>query len=316
MTTYNESTPYMKSAFCTIICLTTLGLTLALAQEPSPPPPVMPPRPMAPSPAPPPGGQFSERLQSIIQRAGAPPSAEPSLTKFSLDFPGGTPRELVAAIEKATGRPLNAIIPDELAATRLPALKMNSVDVSQLFQALAAASRKSEAQILGPSNISFVDTSYGFRQGSEGRATDDTIWYFRVEKPVQVPFSVSGKVCRFYSLRPYVDRGLSVDDITTAIETGWKMLGETSPPTISFHKDTKLLIAVGEESKLETIDAALKALEPPMTGRIGGRFGGPGVGGPGVGGGGFAGGGFQPTTPSTNAPAPAAKKATRPEAGP
>jgi len=52
---------------------------------------------------------------------------------------------------------------------------------------------------------------------------------------------------------------MSVDDITTAIETGWKMLGETSPPTISFHKDTKLLIAVGEPSKLETIDAVLKA---------------------------------------------------------
>ena len=51
-----------------------------------------------------------------------------------------------------------------------------------------------------------------------------------------------------------------MDDITTAIETGWKMLGDTSPPTISFHKDTKLLIAVGEPSKLETIDAVLQAL--------------------------------------------------------
>ena len=57
---------------------------------------------------------------------------------------------------------------------------------------------------------------------------------------------------------------MSVDDITTAIETGWKMLGETSPPTISFHKDTKLLIAVGDPSKLETIDAVLKALQPPQ----------------------------------------------------
>ena len=78
------------------------------------------------------------------------------------------------------------------------------------------------------------------------------------------PPQQSSKVCRFYSLAPYLDRGLSVDDITTAIETGWKMLGETSHPTISFHKDTKLLIAVGEPSKLETIDAVLKALEPPI----------------------------------------------------
>jgi len=70
-----------------------------------------------------------------------------------------------------------------------------------------------------------------------------------------------------------------VDDITTAIKTGWEMMGlsgaggfgggggsggggrESAQPKISFHKDTKLLIAVGEPSKLETIDAVLKALQ-------------------------------------------------------
>jgi len=267
----------MKSAFCTIICLTALGLTLALAQEPSPPPPVMPPRPVAPAPAPPSGGQFSERLQAIIQRAGtAAPSAEPSLTKFNLDFPGGTPRELVAAIEKATGRPLNAIVPDELANTKLPALKMNSVDVAQLFQALGAASHKSEAVIsgtgspYGPPSYQIANTSCGFRMGSDERQTDDTIWYFYAEKPTLLPLSSSAKVCRFYSLAPYLDRGVGVDDITTAIDTGWKMLGETSPPTISFHKDTKLLIAVGEPGKLEPIDAVLKALGSQMGGGGGG----------------------------------------------
>jgi hypothetical protein len=260
----------MKTAYCTIICLAALGLAPALAQEPSPPAPVMPPHPVVPAPAPSPGGQFSDRLQNIIQRASAPPSAEPSLTKFNLDFPGGTPKELVAAIEKATGRPLNAIVPDELANTKLPALKMNSVDVSQLFQALAAASRKSEAVIsgtgspYGPSSYQIANTSCGFRMGSEGRQSDDTIWYFYVEKPTLPPLSSSAKVCRFYSLALYLDRGVNVDDITTAIETGWKMLGETSPPTISFHKDTKLLIAVGEPSKLETIDAVLRALGSQM----------------------------------------------------
>ncbi len=263
----------------------------------------MPTQVPAPAPAPPPGAQFSERLQNIIQRASTPSPAEPSLIKFSLDFPGGTPKELVAAIEKATVRPLNAIVPDGLANTMLPALKMNNVDVSVLFQALAAASRKSEAVVTsgggfgGPMNYQIANTACGFRQGTEGRPTDDTIWYFYVEKPVFPPVSSSGKVCRFYSLAPYVDRGLSVDDITTAIETGWKMLGETSPPNISYHKDTKLLIAVGEASKLETIDAALRALEVP-TGGTGG-----------FGGGGFGGGGSTPPGPRpvTRPPAPAAK---------
>jgi hypothetical protein len=46
------------------------------------------------------------------------------------------------------------------------------------------------------------------------------------------------------------------------VQTAWKMLGETSPPVISFHKDTKLLIAVGAPEKLQVIDQALAALKP------------------------------------------------------
>ena len=41
------------------------------------------------------------------------------------------------------------------------------------------------------------------------------------------------------------------------------MLGEKETPAISFHKDTKLLIAVGEPSKLEMINAVLGALTLP-----------------------------------------------------
>jgi hypothetical protein len=70
------------------------------------------------------------------------------------------------------------------------------------------------------------------------------------------------KVCRFYPLTSYLERGLTVDDITTAIQTGWKMLGDKDAPTINFHKDTKLLIAVGDPAKLETIDSVLQALQP------------------------------------------------------
>jgi hypothetical protein len=313
----NEMLSFMKPAYCIVFCLMTLGLGAGFGQElppptPAPPPDTIPapvPPPVAlPAPAPAPGGQFSHRLQNVIQRAAAPAAPEPGLTRFNLDFPGGKPKALVAAIEKAMGRPLNAIVPEELADTELPALKMNSVDVSQLFQALAAASRKSEAVVSsvggyggglgGARNYQVVNTSCGFRAGSEGRQTDDTIWCFYVDKPVLPAVSSSAEVCRFYSLAPYVDRGLSVDDITTAIETGWKMLGGSSMPAIKYHKDTKLLIAVGDPSKLEIVDAALKALEPAVGGRRGRGFEG-GVGGSGM----------QPPAPRTapQPPAPEAK---------
>ena len=205
-------------------------------------------------------------------------SAE-ALTRFDLDFPGGTPKELVAAIQKAMDRPLNAIVPDEFADIALPALKMSNVNVQQLFTGLEQVSRKSQAVETGSyyggaaygqsyKSLQIVQTSYGFRPGS-GNITDDTIWCFYAEKPALPPVAPAGgpgKTCRFYSLKPYLDQQVAtVDDITTAIETGWKMLGESSPPKISFHKDTKLLIAVGEPNKLEIIDSVLKALDGSRT---------------------------------------------------
>ena len=201
--------------------------------------------------------------------------AEPTkLTLFSLDFPGGTPKQLVAAIEKAMGKPLNAIVPDEFADMKLPPLKMNNVDAPRLFQALELTSMKTEAYVTGThygggyaggplSSYQQMRTAYGFK--TPGTPSDDSIWYFYVEKPnlpPALPATPVAKVCRFYALSPYLERGLSVDDITTAIQTGWKMLGDKETPTINFHKDTKLLIAVGEPAKLETIDAVLRALSP------------------------------------------------------
>jgi hypothetical protein len=197
-------------------------------------------------------------------------TAARTLTKFNLDFQGGSPKELVIAIQKATGKPLNVIIREEDAKIMLPPLLMINVDVAQLFQAVEQASTTTEAYITstyysgigGPSNSwQNMRTGYGF--STVGAPSDDSIWYFHVEKLAGPPLKPA-KACRFYQLAPYLDRGLTVDDITTAIQTGWKMLGDsTSTPSISFHKETKLLIAVGEPGKLEVIDAVLKALEAP-----------------------------------------------------
>lgn len=198
---------------------------------------------------------------------GAAPAEESKLTKFSLDFPGGTPQELVNAIQKAMGKPLNVIIPDEHAQVKLPPLKLNNVNVQELFQALVQATLKSETfsqpHIPGyPFQSSTFQSSCSF--STDGPVvSDDSIWYFRFPKAPRPPVAEPMRICRFYSLSPYLERGLTVDDITTAIQTGWKMLGDENASTINYHKDTKLLIAVGDQSKLATIDDVLKALTPP-----------------------------------------------------
>jgi hypothetical protein len=66
--------------------------------------------------------------------------------------------------------------------------------------------------------------------------------------------------CRFWQLEPYLDR-FTIDDITTAIETGWDMLTFRSDGrNLRFHKETKLLIAVGNKDELLVVDDALRQL--------------------------------------------------------
>ena len=203
--------------------------------------------------------------------------AATNLTRFDLDFPGGSPEQLVRAIEKASGRPLNAILPKGAEEVELPPLRMKSVTTPMLFEALQAASERTEyyrpavfvrdlRSFAGGQVVKYeqYSVSYGFT--TQSTPTDDSVWYFFYRRPP--PFAEgSQRTYRFYQLAPYLET-CKVEDITTAIQTGYKMLGEKSPPTISFHKDTKLLIAVGDADKLQLIDDVLKQLSgSPKSGK-------------------------------------------------
>ena len=185
------------------------------------------------------------------------------LTSFNLDFPGGTPAGLVKAIEKATGKPLNAIIPTEDTDIQLPPLKMNNVVTPQLFHALEIASQRTVAyqtSLSFPGNsYSQMTTSYGFRT-TDNPVTDTSIWYFYTDKPSMPTLVSTAAVCKFYQLQQYLNHGFTVDDITTAIQTGWKMAGITSPPELNYHKETNLLIAFGNPDDLATIQNVLNTL--------------------------------------------------------
>jgi hypothetical protein len=196
------------------------------------------------------------------QQRLVPPLAwesEQKLTRFNLDFPGGTPLQLVAEIQKALGRPLNAIVPPEHVNRPLPALKMTGVNAAELFRALTQAGQRTEQRPLFNNSWTQIKLEYGFRTTEVNSLSDESIWYFYTQG------DESPKTTRFYLLTPYLDAGLTVDDITTAITTGWKMRGETAVPVLNFHKETKLLIATGELSPLWMIDDVLKALDPVKT---------------------------------------------------
>lgn len=226
--------------------------------------------------------KYGERNNEVISQAGfftldGNPSdnslwtfsvyeKQPALTLFSLDFSGGPPELLVKAIEKATGKPLNVIIPTEGADVDLPPIKMNDVDVQRLFSALEVASIKQMKIITdsyggnGNQSYSTYTASYGFK--TDGTVNDNSVWYFHANKPPQSPTVAVEKICQFYSLADYLEAGLTVDDITTVIQNGWKMAGVNPTPELKYHKETKLLMAYGEPEKMATIDNVLKVLKP------------------------------------------------------
>jgi len=204
-----------------------------------------------------------------LEKALVPPTN--ALPRFDLDFPGGTPGDLVKAIEKVTGKRLNAIIPAENAEVKLPVLSMKNVNVAQLFEALERASTRQERyawtdyvndrkESWTSSPVTFYyDWTFrcGFR--TDGTPTENSIWSFCCDRPSQIQHDPV--LCRFYLLAPYLEAGYKVEDITSTIDEGWKMLGVTERPELTYHKDTKVLIAVGAADKLKTIDDALKQLK-------------------------------------------------------
>jgi hypothetical protein len=90
---------------------------------------------------------FSQLADSQAQAASAGTHA---LTKIDLVFSGGSPLELIAAIQKSLGRPINVVIPDRASSLRIPALMMKQVDLAQLFRALSESSVSNEIDLRGP----------------------------------------------------------------------------------------------------------------------------------------------------------------------
>jgi hypothetical protein len=132
---------------------------------------------------------------------------------------------------------------------------MSNVVAPQLFAALEVASQQFVAAQNGfggaYAQFAVVSTDYGFKT-TDNPVTDTSIWYFHADRPPVI--------CHFYQLQTYLNRGFTVDDITTAIQTGWKMAGITSPPELNYHKETNLLIAFGKPDDLDTIQNVLNTL--------------------------------------------------------
>lgn len=201
-------------------------------------------------------------------------SEKQELTRFDLDFPGGNPLDLVKAIEKAMGRPVNVIIGNEYlnGEVQIPPIKLWHVNAVQLFNAIQESSTKTLPYVTGTyfgpngkqtKSFSLFNSSYGFKASNETK-NDDTVWTFfynkREPEPTEPTVPEMMQICRFYPMSDcLLDH--SIDDISTAMKTGFNLLGE-GVPKFSYHAETKLLIVVGTTEQHKLIESLFEALTP------------------------------------------------------
>ncbi|HEX5176631.1 MAG TPA: hypothetical protein VFV83_06365 [Chthoniobacteraceae bacterium] len=231
----------------TIISASIAGLLSALTVAQSPPPgrPGVPPTPGAES--------------AAVVADDAP--------RFDLNFPGGNVREFVAAVTKALGRPVNVIIPKEAEATTIPPVEVYAVTVNALFGALSNASMR---QVLvenknAPNLSGYRETGFHFVP-QDNRGSPETVWTFQVMAPPELRTEepvTAARAVQYYPVAEYLSH-FDVEDITTAIESGWQLQGgelaKAPPPILRFHEETKLLICAGSPQQLEVIPQVLAGL--------------------------------------------------------
>jgi hypothetical protein len=221
---------------------------------------------------------FAQEPQPSVPGPGRPRSAQPArpeqspeLKHFDLDFSGGTPGALAASISKAAGIHLNLIIPVDYADTQIMPVKVEGVTVPELFSAIQRASQRqvpvvtSQSGRLGGGQKSIEYKVVGVNFQTSPQITDESVWAFTTTGTTKAEDEILGAanavqpVCKYFQLAPYL-LDHTVEDITTAIQTGWKLLKVDPMPQLSFHEETKLLIAVGAEPYIEQIPRVLEQL--------------------------------------------------------
>jgi hypothetical protein len=193
-------------------------------------------------------------------------SQEPE-ARFNIDFPGGTPRELIAALNEASGTPVNAFIPETVHAFTMPPMKYYNVSVSEVLKPLQGRQVINVAEERGSRESDIQEISYRW-------SSSDNIWRMEVQDiypspPTQfivAPFNVS------HLLEAY-----TIDDITTTIDSAWKLNRAPKENEIMFHPETKIILVKCPAEDMQVLSSVLDTLRvalieaskaPKVSGRI------------------------------------------------
>lgn len=229
----------MKQIFV-LICL----INAALAQQPGIPAPAS--SRARPERTPPAG---------IDPNTGQPIMPQEPAVRMDIDFPGGPPEMLLDVMQQVSGQKFNVIVHPDTAKYQLPAFKLRDVTAAQVFLAMNA---------LGEPN---------FANGYWQRVPlpDGEIWTLTAQRGQPAGYLAGfvpppanqqpqqAKQCRVFNLSQVLE-DYSIEDVTTAVQAAWDLMGGRDAGDIKFHKDTKLLIAFGNSQQVTVLQEVLSEL--------------------------------------------------------
>jgi hypothetical protein len=192
--------------------------------------------------------------------------------RIHLEFPGGTPRELLQHIEMGTHAKANVIIHPECKNVVVPPIELHEVTVGQIFMALNAVAEpeykdgiwrrvpEAETEIWTLVRPAPQASSAGQMLTQMQNAGS---FQERVNRLVNAP---RGKTCKVFNLSRALE-AYSIDDVTTTIQAGWELLAKDTNRDMKFHKETKLLIVLGDDADINFVADVIRELSENAPGK-------------------------------------------------
>jgi len=212
------------------------------------------------------GGQPAQPSPQPGQPAANPLAGEPSGPVFSVQFPGGTVEEYVAAVQAAAkGQAVNVLVPEEASRVVLPRISLRDVNVGTALEAIRWAFPEGSEHRFGVEPFGENRQAYAFRyQRTRGAASP-----FPPGQP-QMQMVGPAATVAVYSLRdltnpPQTEEGriepVSAEILLTAVEAALNLAarGEDGPE-LRYHEESGLLIVKGQQDQVQTVRMLLDAI--------------------------------------------------------
>ena len=230
--------------------------------------------------------ELMKRYFPHLAQGTNPPASrysQPREATINLRFPGGNPGELIAELNLAYSQQIgdgapNILVGPQVREMEIPPFELNNVTLADIFEALnnlagpgdpkwELSGSKTPIWVLNSKQVAIEPIDPLTGQPIPGGARNPSPQVIR-NKGVGFDWMIGQplgqqephRITSVYPVGKYLE-DYRIEDLTTAIQTAWEMMPGATPADLKYHKDTRLLIAVGSAEQQDLIRQILESLE-------------------------------------------------------